>query len=616
MNFKRTTFYILFIFGLFLQLPLHATNYYIDAENGSDSNNGTTESTPWQSIEKLNQASFTSGDRILFKSGVEIKGQFKPKGNGTSSNPIFIGKYGGDALAMLNGDGNTAAIVLGSNQGYEIADVDIQNYGGEITGENSDRTRYGIQITNYTPGVKSYFYIHDIVIHNVYPVEATPDESNDPAYKGYGIQVTTGSNNDTYIKDVTIDNIEIYDIGYRGIISGRWGNVDEAYYYNQNFTITNSYIHHLGGSGIVPFQVKGLTVENNIIDHSGDTSDPRMIGRGSGIWMVRCVDTMIQYNKFMSARGKKDSCGAHIDIGNENTIIQYNYSYDNEGGFAELMGGNVNSIYRYNVSVNDGWRVKDSKTGYAEGIIFWLAGYMGKGLDPVGSVNSQVYNNTIYIGDGITSRYLLTHGTQNVFKNNILHIDGELIYDNRNDIVVDFDYNIYSGKNPTLAGFTPGSHSMVDVPSGIINPGGTEEEDYQIDETSPAIEAGYLFDIDLTEDYFNLPLGQETRNIGAHEFGASIEEPEEPEEPELPTSVEDFKNEVLVYPNPSNAIFNVKAINTTSYTLFNSLGQKIIEKDIKGNQFSIDLSSQNNGIYFMLVHTTTGVQKVKLVLNN
>ena len=31
-------------------------------------------------------------------------------------------------------------------------------------------------------------------------------------------------------------------------------------------------------------------------------------------------------------------------------------SYNNEGGFAEILGDNINCGYRYNISVNDGYR--------------------------------------------------------------------------------------------------------------------------------------------------------------------------------------------------------------------------------------------------------------------
>ena len=46
----------------------------------------------------------------------------------------------------------------------------------------------------------------------------------------------------------------------------------------------------------------------------------------------------------------------YIDCGKENVVFQYNYSYNNEGGFVEILGDNINCGYRYNIGVNDGYR--------------------------------------------------------------------------------------------------------------------------------------------------------------------------------------------------------------------------------------------------------------------
>ena len=47
---------------------------------------------------------------------------------------------------------------------------------------------------------------------------------------------------------------------------------------------------------------------------------------------------MIQNNVFMNARGPLDSYGVHIDYNNENVVVQYNFSYNNEGGFVQILG--------------------------------------------------------------------------------------------------------------------------------------------------------------------------------------------------------------------------------------------------------------------------------------
>ena len=42
--------------------------YYIDP-NGSNSNNGTSDATPWQTVAKANGATYAAGDKILFQRG-------------------------------------------------------------------------------------------------------------------------------------------------------------------------------------------------------------------------------------------------------------------------------------------------------------------------------------------------------------------------------------------------------------------------------------------------------------------------------------------------------------------------------------------------------------------
>ncbi len=68
-NIKVLPLILFFIFAAFQ--TNWATNYYIDASNGNDSNNGTSESSPWKTISKL-QSSWNlikPGDSILLKAG-------------------------------------------------------------------------------------------------------------------------------------------------------------------------------------------------------------------------------------------------------------------------------------------------------------------------------------------------------------------------------------------------------------------------------------------------------------------------------------------------------------------------------------------------------------------
>jgi hypothetical protein len=54
--------------------------------------------------------------------------------------------------------------------------------------------------------------------------------------------------------------------------------------------------------------------------------------------------------------------------------------------------------------------------------------------------------------------------------------------------------------------------------------------------------------------------------------------------------------------------------NNAAIKVFNLTGQMIVEKQNQnGKQFSIDLSNQSAGIYFVEVQTATGIYRSKVV---
>lgn len=78
------------------------TTYYVSS-TGSDLNNGTSTSTPWQTLDKVNNTTFTAGDKILFKAGDTFTGTIIPTASGTSSNSITYGMYGTGAKPVITG---------------------------------------------------------------------------------------------------------------------------------------------------------------------------------------------------------------------------------------------------------------------------------------------------------------------------------------------------------------------------------------------------------------------------------------------------------------------------------------------------------------------------------
>lgn len=90
-----------FFFFLF---TVNATDYYI-AANGNDNNNGTSQSSPWKSIGKLNAyfSNLHPGDRVLFRRGDVFYGSIKVNKSGTAGSPITIGAYGSGTKPVISG---------------------------------------------------------------------------------------------------------------------------------------------------------------------------------------------------------------------------------------------------------------------------------------------------------------------------------------------------------------------------------------------------------------------------------------------------------------------------------------------------------------------------------
>src|ERR1035441_6426889 len=103
----------------FFALPVRATTYYVAAA-GSDSNNGTSTGTPWQTIAHVNAQTFSAGDSILFNKGDAWYGtSLIAPSSGSSGSPITFGAYGSGANPIVKGSTllNTSGYALDANIG-------------------------------------------------------------------------------------------------------------------------------------------------------------------------------------------------------------------------------------------------------------------------------------------------------------------------------------------------------------------------------------------------------------------------------------------------------------------------------------------------------------------
>ena len=78
------------------------TTYYISNSGCSNSNSGTSSTAPWCDFANVNGNTFSSGDKILLRSGSSWSAQLAPLGNGVTGNPITIGCYDSSTSCSVN----------------------------------------------------------------------------------------------------------------------------------------------------------------------------------------------------------------------------------------------------------------------------------------------------------------------------------------------------------------------------------------------------------------------------------------------------------------------------------------------------------------------------------
>src|ERR1035437_8834850 len=141
----KTLFLLPFII---FSLAANATNYYFSV-TGNDANNGTSTSTPWQTVSKFNSVSgYTQknpGDSLLFKRGDTFYGSLRIGSSGSSGSPIVIGAYGTGSKPVITGFTTVSAWTnLGSNIWESIAAVSTLATCNMVTinGVNTPMGRY------------------------------------------------------------------------------------------------------------------------------------------------------------------------------------------------------------------------------------------------------------------------------------------------------------------------------------------------------------------------------------------------------------------------------------------------------------------------------------------
>lgn len=490
------------------------TTYYVDSTGGDDGNNGTSQASAWRSLDKVNATTFAPGDKILFKAGESWNGRLWPKGSGSSGNPIIIDMYGSGSKPLIAGITSELEAVFLKNQEYwEINNLEVTNSSPlpfDRDWENPRGQRRGVYILNEEAGLLNHIYIKNMNIHDV--------DGSYTTRSGGIIFDSVGSMTPSAFNDVLIDGNILTDVDAYGIYIGSncilrygmgdlWPWVPKPYgpwTPSTQVKISNNTVIRAATGGIAWNVTDGAVVERNTVQQA------TYLATNASIWWAYADNNLVQFNEsFASVNGAEDGHGFDVDAGNINSLVQYNYSHDNAGGFMLFVNDTyytINTIVRYNISQND------------RKSIFRYSGSID---------NVYNYNNTIYVGKSSGNPVMSDYFTKasgaprNIYNyNNVYYSVGDKGWDLTGQT---FDYNAYYGGNTLVQA---DAHKITDDPR-FVDPGsGGNGMDtvhgYQLQANSPLIGAGIRVSDNGGRDYFGNPIYNGAPDIGAHEYEGSV----------------------------------------------------------------------------------------------
>ncbi|HTJ13207.1 MAG TPA: right-handed parallel beta-helix repeat-containing protein [Dinghuibacter sp.] len=376
------------------------TVFYV-SPTGNDSHDGSSPSTAWKTIAKVNATPFQTGNMILFEGGQTFAGNLV-----VSSDGVVLKSYG-NGLATIDAGTGTGIYV------YNKSNVTIDSL--KVTGNWTGSAQSG----NQGSGIEFYTDQGG----NAQLGSCTVDYCDVSGFQTAGIVFLSGpadGSQSGYAK-IEASHNAVHDNGAYGLTclgnQGKAGST--AYAFPSVYIGYNKVYNNLGisaktdnhsGDGILVGEAGGGTIEHNVAYNNGWDCGSTS-GGPAAIWCYDATNLVFQYNEAYgngTGAGKADGDGFDLDGGVTHSVVQYNYSHGNAAAgflvweYGDTRGHNSGNVVRYNISVGDA----SGNTAYG-GIV----------TGP-GCTGNLFYNNTIY-SPNATPVYVYG-GNHSAFYNNIL----------------------------------------------------------------------------------------------------------------------------------------------------------------------------------------------------
>ena len=452
------------------------TTYYVDSIGGKDSNDGTSESKAFKTLDKVNDLNLEPGDTVLLKKGSVFEDQalkFTKEDSGTAEAPVKISTYGEGERPKINTNGHglwelnygtpldnqnhkwkgtvSSSILIEDAEYLEIEGLELTNDRKSTTDTEKDKAyndayamdRTGVAGVAKDNGTVDHIVLNDLYIHDVtgnvynkhmtnggiYFIVAKPTNEGETGIARY---------NDVQIRNCSLDTVNRWGIavGYtyqwRQFETGELPDATMAKYGSSNVVIENNYLNHVGGDAITTMYLDRPLIQYNVSENAAEqinTKDysknqPSLDANGNpngtqGVGAGRVAAGIWPW-KCKNAIFQYNECFKTLNAASGNGDGQpwdADYGDGTNYQYNYSHGNTASTIMFCGVnSVNNTFRYNISQNED-----------MGP-LDPAGnSGNCQVYNNTFYIKEGLDTIWSTVHRNNGPvdMENNIFYFAGK-----------------------------------------------------------------------------------------------------------------------------------------------------------------------------------------------
>ena len=239
------------LFGQTEAIQAAGTQYYVDSAAGSDSNNGTSSSSPWKSLSAVANRTFSAGDTINFKAGSSFSGGLTFKSSGTASAPIILQPYGSGARPVFSASGaGSNAIRLDANyvtaKGFLLKDAEN---GVRVSDSFHHNTIEDNEIAGTGLGLLLYGDYNRVIgnyIHDLKMVRNTSSSSTDD-YGANGVMLNNSKGDEIAYNRFVNNRAPSIDYGYDGGAVEMWGSVSDISIHSNQSSGGQGFLEQGGG---------------------------------------------------------------------------------------------------------------------------------------------------------------------------------------------------------------------------------------------------------------------------------------------------------------------------------------------------------------------------------